>query len=115
MVRLALRSALSDRAADDRVVVLDTWGIDEPSTKRAVAVLDALELEGKVLVVLDIDDAAAWKSLRNLDDVHVLTPRELNAYDVLVSDWIVFTKETLPSNEAEPQTETAVTVGDEDA
>jgi large subunit ribosomal protein L4 len=98
MVRLALRSALSDRAADDRVVVLDSWDIDAPSTKRAIEALEALELEGRILVVLDVGDAAAWKSLRNLPDVHVLTPGELNAYDVLVSDWIVFTQDTLPTS-----------------
>jgi large subunit ribosomal protein L4 len=117
MVRLALRSALSDRAADERVVVLDAWGIDEPSTKRAVAVLDALDLAGRVLVVLNVDDAAAWKSLRNLDEVHVLTPGELNAYDVLVSDWIVFTEATLPTSAETADTadtaETAVQVGGE--
>jgi large subunit ribosomal protein L4 len=120
MIRLALRSALSDRAADDRIVVIDSWDIDTPSTKAAIAALTALELDGKVLVVLNVTDAAAWKSLRNLPDVHVLTPRELNAYDVLVSDWIVFTAETLPTSAeheaAQPQeTETAVSLGGEDA
>jgi large subunit ribosomal protein L4 len=97
MVRLALRSALSDRAADGRVVVLDTWGIDTPSTKAAVAALEALGLVGRVLAVLTVGDAAVWKSLRNLPNVHVLTPGELNAYDVLVSDWVVFTAATLPT------------------
>jgi large subunit ribosomal protein L4 len=80
MIRLALASALSDRMADDKVKVLDDWGIDTPSTKRAIEV--------------------AWKSLRNLPDVHVLSTGELNAYDVLVSDWVVFTQASLPGGRA---------------
>ncbi len=96
MIRLALASALSDRLADGKVVVLDDWGIEAPSTKRAVEVLSALGLEGRVLVVLTRDDEATWKSLRNLPEVHVLSAGELNAYDVLVSDWIVFTENSLP-------------------
>jgi large subunit ribosomal protein L4 len=102
MIRLALASALSDRFADDRVIVLDSWGIDTPSTKAAVELLDNLKAEGRVLVVLTRDDAdvPVWKSLRNLQNVHVLTSGELNAYDVLVSDWVVFTKDSLPAARA---------------
>jgi large subunit ribosomal protein L4 len=100
MIRLALRSALSDRAAEGKVAVVD-WGFDAPSTKSAVAALAALDLEGKVLVVLGDDDAAAWKSFRNLQDVQAILRRELNAYDVLVNDWVVFTSATLPGAEAE--------------
>ena len=100
MIRLALASALSDRFADGKVVVLDGWGIDTPSTKRAVAVLERLGLDGRVLVVLTRDEAdvPVWKSLRNLPHVHVLTTGELNAYDVLVSDWVVFTRDALPTS-----------------
>jgi len=97
MIRLALASALSDRMADGKVKVLDDWGIDEPSTKRAVEILGSIGVEGRVLVVLTRDDEATWRSLRNLPRVHVLSTGELNAYDVLVSDWVVFTKESLPS------------------
>jgi large subunit ribosomal protein L4 len=97
MVRLALCSALSDRAADDKVVVVDSWGIEEPKTKDALAALETLKVPGKVLLVLGDDDDAVWKSFRNLGDtVHCLYTRELNAYDVLVSDYVVFTKATLP-------------------
>jgi large subunit ribosomal protein L4 len=97
MVRLALCSALSDRAADDKVVVVDSWGIEEPKTKDALAALETLKVAGKVLLVLGDDDDAVWKSFRNLGDtVHCLYTRELNAYDVLVSDYVVFTKATLP-------------------
>ncbi len=98
MVQLALRSALSDRAAEGRVAVIDRWGIDEPSTKRALAVLAALEVTGKVLVVLARDDDAGAKSFRNLPDIHVISPGELNTYDVLRNDWIVFTPETVPGS-----------------
>ena len=97
MVRLALRSALSDRAASDRVLVLD-WGLDAPSTKGAIAALTANGVEGKVLAVLRPEDEAIWKSLRNLDHVHICGEGELNAYDVLVSDWVVFTQDTIPTD-----------------
>jgi large subunit ribosomal protein L4 len=96
MIRLALASALSDRLNDDKVKVIKSWGIDEPSTKAALKVLDALKVEGRVLVVLTRDDGATMKSLRNLQHVHALVTGELNAYDVLVSDWVVFTEASLP-------------------
>jgi large subunit ribosomal protein L4 len=96
MVRLALCSALSDRAADDKVVVVDDWSFETPKTKDAVALLDALGVAGKVLLVLGENDEVVWLSFRNLEDVHCLFARELNAYDVLVADYVVFTRETLP-------------------
>jgi large subunit ribosomal protein L4 len=97
MIRLALHSALSDRFANDRVIVLDAWGFDAPSTKGARALLEALETTGRVLLVADRDAAPVWKSFRNLTEtVHVCSPGELNTYDVLRSDWVVFTQDTLP-------------------
>jgi large subunit ribosomal protein L4 len=96
MIRLALASALSDRAADGRVRVLESWGIDNPSTRTARQVIEALGLEGNVLAVISRDDQTVAKSLRNLPKVHALVTDELNAYDVLVSDWVVFTKDSLP-------------------
>src|SRR5215212_8659567 len=93
MIRLALRSALSDRAAEGKVLVVD-WGIDAPKTSAAIAALAAFGVEGRALVVLRAEDAAVWKSLRNLQNVHICEARELNAYDVLVSDWVVFTEDT---------------------
>jgi large subunit ribosomal protein L4 len=96
MIRLALASALSDRRAEDRVLVLDEWGIESPSTKAAVAVLAKLDLTGRILVVLDREDVVTLKSLRNVPHVHVLPTDQLNAYDVLVSDYVVFTKKSLP-------------------
>jgi large subunit ribosomal protein L4 len=102
MIRLALCSALSDRAADDKVVVVDEWGIREPRTKDAIALLGALglrdtgERDERLLLVVDNDEEAVWKSFRNLGDrVRLVLPRELNAYDVLVSDWLVFSAATL--------------------
>jgi len=96
MIRLALASALSDRRAEDRVLVLDEWGIESPSTKAAVAVLAKLDVTGRILVVLDREDVVTLKSLRNVPHVHVLPTDQLNAYDVLVSDYVVFTKKSLP-------------------
>jgi large subunit ribosomal protein L4 len=97
MVKLALRSALSDRAADGKVVVVDSWGIDTPKTKDAKAALDALGIDGTVLIVVGRDDAAAALSFRNLPKVQLIGPGELNAYDVLCNEWIVFTKDVLPA------------------
>jgi large subunit ribosomal protein L4 len=98
MIKLALRSALSDRAAQGRIVVIDSWGFDPPKTKDAIAALAALGASGKVLVVLPPGELDTWKSFRNLTDVHVLLAGELNAYDVLCSDWVIFTQATLPTS-----------------
>ncbi len=96
MVRLALASALSDRAADGRVVVVDRWPWERPKTKDALAALEALDLGGRVLAVLSGDDLAADRSFANLQEVDTIVASELNAYDVLRSDWVVFTDATLP-------------------
>jgi large subunit ribosomal protein L4 len=111
MVRLALRSALSDRASSGDVLVIDGWSFDAPSTKQALAALGDLGCgEGRTLLVLGEDDEVAWKSFRNLgESVHLLLARELNAYDVLVADRVVFTRETLPTSEPKPA-ETAVEI-----
>jgi large subunit ribosomal protein L4 len=96
MIKLALRSALSDRASEGKVVVVDDWSFDSPRTKDAKAALAALGLEGRVLVVLDRDDTSAALSFRNLPEVQLIAPGELNAYDVLCNQWIVFSKANLP-------------------
>ncbi len=96
MVKLALRSALSDRYSSERIIVLDSWGLDAPSTKTVRKSLETLGATGRVLAVVSRDDVATAKSLANLDNVHVCLPQELNTYDVLVSDWMVFTQETVP-------------------
>ncbi|HZN13467.1 MAG TPA: 50S ribosomal protein L4 [Acidimicrobiales bacterium] len=96
MVQLALRGALSDRANSNKIVVVDAWEFAQPKTREATDALHALGLEGKVLVVLSRDDETAYKSFRNLADVQVLLAGELNPYDILCNDWIVFTRATLP-------------------
>ncbi len=97
MKRLALASALSDRARAGSVIVVDRWSFDGPRTRDAVEALNAIGAEGKVLVVLGDGDSDAQKSFRNLPPVHCLHQRELNTYDVLNSDVVVFTSETLPT------------------
>src|SRR6266550_2712956 len=76
MVQLALRSALSDRAAEGRIAVVDAWDFSAPKTR---------------------DDLSAFKSFRNMPDAHPILDAELNAYDILCSDWVVFTRATLPA------------------
>ncbi len=96
MNRLALCSALSDRAQSERVVVVDQWQFATPKTKDAVSVLENLELDGKVMMVVAPTDDTAIRSFRNLPSVQLVQAAELNAYDVLCSDWLVFTSETRP-------------------
>jgi large subunit ribosomal protein L4 len=100
MIRLALYSALSDRAAIERIALIDSFGWELPKTKDAVAALEALELYGKVLVVLTRDDDVAFRSFRNLSNVKTINQFELNAHDVLDADWLLFTDATLPTKEA---------------
>jgi len=101
MVQLALRSALSDRASESKVAIVDAWRFDAPRTRDARAALEALGFSGRVLVVLGPEDDNAAKSFRNLPDVQLIKSSELNAYDVLCNDWVVFTRETLPGGAAE--------------
>ena len=92
MIAAALLGAISDRARGDRLIVIDSFGKGEvPSTKAAAELLSSVK--GKhVLVVLERNDEVSAKSVRNLPAVHVIWFDQLNAYDVLVSDDIVFTK-----------------------
>jgi large subunit ribosomal protein L4 len=100
MKRLALRSALSDRAAEGNVMVVSDWGFDAPSTKAAKTALADLGVSGRILVVTGRDDDLTWKSLRNLPEVQLLTGDQLNTYDVLVSDYVVFTEAAVPTADA---------------
>lgn len=96
MKAAALRGALSDRARAGRVHVVAGFGVDgTPNTKTALASLKSLTPREHVLVVLDRSDEVSRKSLRNAPEVHVLVPDQLNTYDVLVSDDIVFTEAAL--------------------
>ena len=97
MIKLALRSALSDRASDGKIVVVDEWGFDGPKTKDAKAALAALGVEGRALVVIDRFDSPTALSFRNLPEIQLIKAGELNAYDVLCNDWIVFERSLLPT------------------
>ena len=93
MKAAALRGALSDRARNGRVHVVDSLlESDPPSTKSAVATLLAVSQRPRLLVVLERHDTAARKSLRNVSSVHVLPVDQLNTYDVLRCDDVVFTR-----------------------
>ena len=98
MKAAALRGALSDRARNDRVhVVSSLVAGDAPSTKTAAATLAKVAESRHVLVVAERADELTWKSLRNLPTVHLLEPGQLNTYDVLISDDVVFTQAALES------------------
>lgn len=104
MIRAALYSALSDRARNGQVTVVEQWEFDTPSTKDAVAFLAAAGLTGRVLVVLGDDDVQVAKSFRNLRRVQLCHVDELNVYDVLVADDVVFSRSTLPGVAKTPAT-----------
>ncbi|WP_019632616.1 50S ribosomal protein L4 [Actinomadura atramentaria] len=93
MKAAALRAALSDRAAHGLVYVVDALAEgDTPKTKTAVAALRGVTDARRVLVVLDREDEVTWKSLRNEPSVHLLVSDQLNTYDVMVNDAVVFTQ-----------------------
>lgn len=105
MKAAALRGALSDRARHGRVhVITSLVEGDAPSAKSAVAVLAHVSQRKNVLVVVERDDVVSWKSLRNVAGVHALVADQLNTYDVLCSDDIVFTSGALESFVAGPAT-----------
>ena len=100
MIRLALRSALSDRAASGDVIVVNDWNFEQPKTREASQRLATIGAGGRVLVVLPRDEDNAWRSFANLPQAHALAPDQLNCYDVMVSDVTVFTTASLPSSAA---------------
>jgi large subunit ribosomal protein L4 len=105
MKAAALRGALSDRARNGRIhVVTGLLEGDAPSTRAAVTVLANLSERKHVLVVAQRGDELTWKSLRNAERVHLLYPDQLNTYDVLVSDDVVFTRAALDDFLAGPAT-----------
>ncbi|MBJ8338711.1 50S ribosomal protein L4 [Antrihabitans sp. YC3-6] len=96
MIRAALRGALSDRARGERIhVITELVAGQAPSTKTARSFLAEISDRKKVLLVVGREDVAAWKSVRNLDGVHAIAPDQLNTYDVLNSDDVVFSVEAL--------------------
>jgi len=107
MVRAAVLSALSDRARESRITVVDQWGFETPSTKRAIGALEALGLrekgqrQARLMIVLDRSERETWLSLRNLGErVKIVLPEEINTYDVLLSDTVVFSTATLATTVA---------------
>jgi large subunit ribosomal protein L4 len=117
---LALRSALTDRRAGGNLKVLDALDFDVPKTAEAVALLQALGIaERKLLLVVDGLEEAAIKSFRNLPAVHLLTFDQLNTYDVLSCDVLVFTRDSLEAflgrgrDDGQPQDELVLENGDE--
>jgi large subunit ribosomal protein L4 len=108
MKAAALRGALSDRARADRVHVVDSFVTgDKPSTKAALSALSGLTGEpggARTLVVLERGDNLTWLSLRNVDTIHLLAVDQLNTYDVLLCDHVVFTKAAFDAFVSGPQT-----------
>jgi large subunit ribosomal protein L4 len=103
MKAAALRGALSDRAREDRVHVVSSFVEgDAPKTKSAMTTLNAVTQAKRVLVVLDRDDVLSWVSLRNLPQVHLIEASQLNTYDVLIADEVVFTESALAEYVAGP-------------
>jgi large subunit ribosomal protein L4 len=93
MKAAALRGALSDRARAGRVHVVESFvSGDKPSTRSALSALASLTGRPRALVVLERGDDLTWLSLRNVDTVHILAVDQLNTYDVLLSDDVVFTR-----------------------
>ena len=96
MKAAALRGALSDRARGGRIHVVESFvSAAVPSTKQALAAVLRLSERPRILVVAERDDATTWLSLRNVAAVHVCSVEQLNTYDVLASDDVVFTKAAL--------------------
>lgn len=95
VIKLAMRSVLSAKAAEGDLRVVDKFDIAEPSTKTAAAALAALDTKGRVTVVVGDDDVAAVKSFRNIDKVRVITASESNTYDLVDNAVLVLTQSAL--------------------
>jgi large subunit ribosomal protein L4 len=113
MKAAALRCALSDRARNGRVHVVDAFAADVPSTKAALAAVRSVSERKNVLVVLGREETNAWLSLRNLPEVHLLHADQLNTYDVLVSDDVIFSQAGFDTFVAGPKKASADTEGSE--
>lgn len=109
MKSAALRGALSDRALGGRVHIVSSFAVDAPSTKSATSVLAHLATGKNSLVVLSRNDEVTYKSLRNVSSVHLIYPDQLNTYDVLVNDDIVFTQDAYETFIAGPTSGRSVT------
>jgi large subunit ribosomal protein L4 len=104
MKRLALRSALSVRAADGQIKVVETFDVwDRPKTKNALSLLDAMGVEGKILLLAEDHEKTAIKSFRNIDGVIASRVGQANTYDVLWADTIVMSRGTLELGQGTPR------------
>lgn len=104
MRRLALRSALSDRASTGNIKVVETFDVwDTPKTKQAIALLEAMDLTGKVLLIAEDHERVAIKSFRNLKSVIASNLGQANTYDVLWADTIVMSQGTLELGQGVPR------------
>ena len=102
MIAAALRGVLSDRQRNDRIHVLDSISA-APSTKAAIAAVRQFSARKNLLVVVSRTEDVAWRSLRNAEDLHLLVPDQLNAYDILKSDDIVFSESAIKDFLAGPR------------
>ncbi|MEY3389656.1 MAG: ribosomal protein [Actinomycetota bacterium] len=100
MVKIALQSALSDRANEGKVIVIDSWNFATPKTSEGIAALQALGVSGRVLIVVRRDEINTIRSFRNIPNVQLIEVGELNAYDILCNDTVVFSQATLPNSSA---------------
>ena len=100
MKAAALRSALSVRAQDGKVIVFEGLALEKPKTKEAIAALKAWGVEGKVLLVLTPDDRNVAYAFRNLPKVHVLAESQLNVYDIINADVVAFGRAALDALQA---------------
>jgi large subunit ribosomal protein L4 len=100
MVKIALQSALSDRANEGKVIVIDSWNFATPKTSDGIAALKALGVSGRVLIVVRRDEINTIRSFRNIPNVQLIEVGELNAYDILCNDTVVFSQATLPNSSA---------------
>ena len=101
MIKAALRGVLSDRARNERIHVVSSI-VESVNTKAAIAAVRQFSDRRRVLVVLAHGEEASWRSLRNENDLHLIRQDQLNAYDVVVSDDVVFSKKAITEFVAGP-------------
>jgi large subunit ribosomal protein L4 len=97
MRRLAFRSALSAAAREDRITVVEDFSLETPSTKTVNEIIDRLGLDGSVMVIVDLDDLNVEKSFRNISAVETFLPGEVDTYEILRFDNLLFLKGALDS------------------
>ena len=94
-IKLAIRSALSAKLADEQLIVVDKFEFEQPSTKAAVAVLKALEVEGRTTIVVTDENVNAFLSFRNIPTVDIVPSGDENVYELLDNKFLIFEEEAL--------------------